>query len=438
MYFGGPKGFNAFRPTAVKDNLNPPPVIIVGYRSGGREVATDTLITYKRHLELDWSHNSFQFELAALDFTEPQKNLFSYKLEGYDRDWSAPSNVRYASYTELPGGDYVFKVKAANNDGIWNDKVYELSITVVPPFWNTTFFYVLMAMAAVALIYGFTYLRMRSIRNENLVLEKKVAQRTRELEARNRDITSSIEYARRIQEAILPSTDHIFRKLKKVFILYKPKDIVSGDFYWFAEKDGIKIFAVVDCTGHGVPGAFMSMIGHNLLDQVVTESGITEPGDILNHLHRGVTHSLRQGHNEVSTNDGMDVSIIAINDVSREVRWAGANRPLILIDANGKFTRYDGNKDPVGGAQAHLDRHFTTHVIKVEVASMAYLFSDGYADQFGGEKGKKFMVKRFHHLLAEIHNYLPEEQKAALEAHFESWRQNHEQVDDVLIVGIEI
>ena len=230
----------------------------------------------------------------------------------------------------------------------------------------------------------------------------------------------------------------IFKKLNKVFILYQPKDIVSGDFYWFTEKEGTKIFAVVDCTGHGVPGAFMSMIGHNLLHQIVIEKSIVDPAEILNELHKGIQVSLRQGRNEINTNDGMDVSIITINDAKKEVKWAGANRPLILIDANGGFSKYDGNKFPVGGAQLDTERIFTTRSIDIKMASMAYMFSDGYADQFGGEKGKKFMVKRFHELLSTIHLHSADEQRRVLYDHFEKWRQNHEQVDDVLIVGIEI
>lgn len=438
MYFGGARGFNAFRPTAIKDNLHAPEAYVVSYKRGGSDVLTDSLITHKKYLKLSWRENYFQFEVVALDYTDPSKNRFKYKLEGYDNDWSSPTNVRYISYTELPGGEYTFKVKAANNDGIWNEMPYEIHIMVVPPFWKTKIFYVLVFLFAGAGIYAFTQYRTRAIKRENKVLENKVAERTKELEEKNRDITSSIEYAKRIQEAILPSKDHIFSRFKKAFILYKPKDIVSGDFYWFGEKDGNKIFAVVDCTGHGVPGAFMSMIGHNLLHQIVQEKGVTDPGQILNLLHKGVQEALRQGQNEINTNDGMDVSLISINDSTKEVRWAGANRPLVLIDSNGAMTKYDGNKFPVGGAQLDVNRVFTTHLVKHELPSMAYMFTDGYADQFGGDKGKKFMVKRFHDLLLSIYLYKTEEQKRELEHNLEQWRQNHEQVDDVLVVGIAI
>lgn len=284
---------------------------------------------------------------------------------------------------------------------------------------------------------AFTQYRTKAIKKENKVLENKVAERTKELAEKNHDITSSIQYAKRIQEAILPSKDVIFTKLKKVFILYKPKDIVSGDFYWFAEKNGFNIFAVVDCTGHGVPGAFMSMIGHNLLHQIVLEKGIIEPGEILNNLHKGVQESLRQGQNEINTNDGMDVSLIAINYETKVIKWAGANRPLVLINKAGEYLKYDGNKFPVGGAQLDSNRQFTTHQITANNC-MAYMFSDGYADQFGGDKGKKYMVKRFNELLTSIHLSKPDEQRLELEKSFELWKVNHEQVDDVLVVGIEI
>lgn len=438
MYFGGAKGFNAFRPSAIKDNLHAPEAYVIGYKRSGNDVEMDTLITYKKHLFLDWHENYFQFELVAIDYSDPLKNKFRYKLEGYDNDWSASTNVRYVSYTQLPGGEYTFKVKASNNDGTWNDKPFEIRITVIPPFWKTKTFYAIIFILGVGLIYFYTQYRTRAMKKENKILENKVAERTKELEEKNRDIMGSITYAKRIQEAILPSKDNIYKQLKKVFILYQPKDIVSGDFYWFAEEKGNKIFAVVDCTGHGVPGAFMSMIGHNLLRQIVLERGVIDPGEILNNLHKGVQEALRQGHNEISTNDGMDVSIITINDAKNEIKWAGANRPLVMINKDGELSKLDGNKYPIGGAQYDVNRSFTTHSVNPVKASMAYMFSDGYADQFGGEKGKKFMVKRFHELLGNIHLKSAEEQQAELKKHFEDWRLNHEQVDDVLIVGIEI
>jgi ligand-binding sensor domain-containing protein/serine phosphatase RsbU (regulator of sigma subunit) len=438
ILFGGANGYNIFRPSHIKDNLHVPPVHVISYKRSGKDITIDSNLIYKKHLSLSWRENYFQLEVVALDFIDPGKNLFKYKLEGYDRDWSEPSNVRYISYTELPGGTYTLKIKASNSDGVWNENPYELRITIIPPFWKTTWFYILVVIAGTAGVVLFTQWRTRKIKEENKILEHKVAERTRELAEKNRDITSSIEYAKRIQEAILPSKDYIFSKLPRAFILYKPKDIVSGDFYWFGEKNGWKIFAVVDCTGHGVPGAFMSMIGHNLMHQIIQEKGITDPGDILNALHKGVQESLRQGNNEVNTNDGMDVSIIAINGSSNTRLWAGANRPLIIITEDGVFDKLDGNKYPIGGSQFDIKRDFTTRTIQLNKTSMAYLFSDGYADQFGGANGKKFMVKRFHDLLMQVHLKEMNTQRDMLNAAFEDWRRDHEQIDDVLVVGVAL
>lgn len=436
MLFGGVMGVNIFNPQSIKENSHYPPAYIISYKRSGKNIETDTAITYKKFLKLSWRENFFQFELAALDYNSPGENKYMYMLEGYDADWSAPTNVRYVSYTELPGGEYVFKVKAANDDGVWNETPNFIYITVVPPFWKTLWFYIIVSVLGLAIIILYTQVRTRAIKRENKILENKVAERTKELAEKNADITASIEYAKRIQEAILPAKDQIFSKFDNMFILYKPKDIVSGDFYWYGSKNGYKIFAAVDCTGHGVPGAFMSMIGHNILNQVVIENGITDPGKILNGLHKGVQQALKQGQNQVNTNDGMDASMISINEKTGEVFWAGAFRPAVIVKSDGSLDKIDGNKYSVGGAQMDIDRTFTTHKLELNKQDTVYLYSDGYADQFGGEKGKKYMVKRFNDLLCAIHVYSMEEQQKELEKAFEDWRGNHEQIDDVLVVGI--
>ncbi|MBS1635287.1 MAG: SpoIIE family protein phosphatase [Bacteroidetes bacterium] len=436
---GGVSGFNYFDPAEIRENKITPNSYIYSYSRQGKEIASDTCILFKKHLDLTHRENYFTFELITLDYIDPDKNKFMYKLEGYDNDWSSPSNVRYVTYTELPGGTYTFKVKATNNDGIWNEVPYQITITVIPPWWKTTWFYIIATLLTGGIVFGiFTY-RTNAIKKENKILENKVAERTKELAEKNRDITSSIEYAKRIQEAILPSKDLIYSKLKNAFILYKPKDIVSGDFYWFGERNNVKIIAVVDCTGHGVPGAFMSMIGHNLLNQIVSEKGFSDPGQILSELHKGVQAALKQGAiNEIKTNDGMDVSILAINTDTNEIAWAGAFRSLVIVNADGELEKTEGNKYPVGGAQLDVERVFTTHRKALSKNDMIYMFSDGYADQFGGDKGKKFMVKKFHEVLVNIHQYSMTEQHNQLLTYFENWRGNYEQVDDVLVVGIKI
>lgn len=437
---GGVAGLNYFDPSLIKENKITPNSYIYSYSRQGKDINTDSSIVYKKHLELTYKENYFTFELIALDYVNIEKTKFMYYLEGYDKDWSSPTSVRFVSYTELPGGEYTFKVKATNSDGIWNEKATEIKIKVIPPWWKTMWFYVISGITIVASVVGFFRYRTNIIKKENKILENKVSERTKELAEKNRDITSSIEYAKRIQEAILPSKDLIFSKLKNAFILYKPKDIVSGDFYWFGEKDNYKIIAVVDCTGHGVPGAFMSMIGHNLLNQIVSEKGLYNPGLILEELHKGVQAALKQGRNgaDTNTNDGMDVSILSLNTDTKECLWAGAFRSLVIVNDEGELEKLDGDKYPVGGAQLDSVRLFTTHVRQLQKNDCLYMFTDGYADQFGGSKGKKFMVRQFHDNLKSVHQYSINEQKRELENQFNDWKGNFEQVDDVLVIGIKI
>ncbi|MDF2448864.1 MAG: rsbU 6 [Bacteroidota bacterium] len=436
---GGVAGLNYFDPSSIKKSTITPRSYIYSYSRQGKNVAADSSIAFQKRLELTHKENYFTFELIALDYVSTEKTKFMYYLEGYDKDWSSPTSVRFVSYTELPGGDYTFKVKATNSDGVWNEVPTELKIKVIPPWWKTTWFYILSFIFIIAAVFGFTSYRTNAVKKENKILENKVAARTKELAEKNRDITSSIEYAKRIQEAILPAKDLIYNRLKKVFILYKPKDIVSGDFYWFGEKDHFKIIAVVDCTGHGVPGAFMSMIGHNLLNQIVSEKGISNPGQILEELHRGVQAALKQNGNGITnTNDGMDVSILALNTETRKALWAGAFRSLVIVKKNGELEKIDGNKYPVGGSQLDSIRMFTPHQLILEAEDCLYMFSDGYADQFGGAKGKKFMVKQFHENLKTIHNMDMFDQHTYLEMRLDDWKGNLEQIDDVLVIGIKV
>jgi len=434
ILIGGVNGFNAFLPDKITDNLNVPPVRIISYKRFGKEVDLDTLIYNKKYLELSWRQNFFSFDFVALDYEMPGKNKYSYKLEGVDDDWSPAATQHYASYTELSGGDYVFRVRAANSDGIWNEDGVTLHIHIKPPFWRTKWFYTLCALLIIAGFWGFLKYRTSAIKRENKVLEEKVEERTRELAQKNKDITSSIQYAKRIQLAILPPLEQIFRYLPQSFLLYKPKDIVSGDFYWFGIKNGKKIIAVVDCTGHGVPGAFMSMIGHNLLNQIIIENGITEPDQILNALHKGVQSALKQGTNVVDTSDGMDVALCTINADNTELSFAGAFRPLFIFK-KGEFDKIEADKFPIGGSQLDAQRKFTMHRMLINKGDTFYMTSDGYADQFGGPTGKKFMVKRFNDLLISIQDKPMDEQGKLLEDAFVNWKGDYLQVDDILMFG---
>ena len=257
------------------------------------------------------------------------------------------------------------------------------------------------------------------------------------VEGQNKEITDSINYARQIQQAILPPDSLISKSIQNYFILYKPKAIVSGDFYFFAQKQNQIFIAAVDCTGHGVPGAFMSMIGHNLLTQIITERGVVEPAEILNQLHKSVRHSLQQDSEKAENRDGMDISLITFDKFQNTIEFAGANRPLYIIREN-EILETKGDKFPIGGMQYEAERKFSSHTLSLEKGDRVYLFTDGYADQFGGEKGKKFMVKNLQKTLLAVQRFQISEQREQLDKVIEDWRGNSEQIDDILLIGIEV
>ncbi len=284
--------------------------------------------------------------------------------------------------------------------------------------------------------------KKKILEEQNVFLEHKVTERTKELAEKNsliliknKEITDSLVYAKRIQAAILPDIKLIYKALEQSFILYLPKDIVSGDFYGFAQKDGKVIIAAADCTGHGVAGAFMSMIGSSLLNTIINEKNITSPAKILDALNNGIIHSLNQRESE--SNDGMDISICTFDMKNSMVEFAGANRPLWLIRDN-EILVYKPDKFPIGGLQVMETKTFSNHQIALQKNDALYLFSDGYADQFGGSNGKKLMTKKFKEELLSIQNLSMHDQENYLKNIFYQWKGNNEQVDDVLVIGIRI
>jgi serine phosphatase RsbU (regulator of sigma subunit) len=281
--------------------------------------------------------------------------------------------------------------------------------------------------------------------NANLYehLEEKVRERTAEvihqkeiIEQKNKEITDSINYAKQIQRAILPFRNEMQRLLPQSFCLYMPKDVVSGDFYWAAEHDGKVLVAVADCTGHGVPGAFMSMLGSSKLDHAVLERGLTRPSDILQQLNKGVKSTLKQNEHGSLSRDGMDIALCTIDYAKRTLLFSGANRPLYHI-RNGMLCEVTPTKSAIGGLTPE-GQEFNHDEIDLREGDNIYIFTDGYADQFGGKDGKKFMTKQFKDLLLDIYDKPMSEQERILEQTLEDWKAGREQVDDILVIGIRI
>lgn len=255
------------------------------------------------------------------------------------------------------------------------------------------------------------------------------------LDKKNKQITDSINYAKRIQLAILPPENILQEHLNDSFILFKPKDIVSGDFYWVGRNKGSTLFASVDCTGHGVPGAFMSMIGNSLLNQIVHENNITKPSEILDNLHEGVLTALNQGAKVDHSGDGMDIAICNWNIKANTLEYAGAHNPLYHI-RNGKLTEIKGDRLFIGGPLSKSI--FKNHSIDLEKGDSIYLFSDGYADQRGGPENKKFYYQPFQQMLLDIQNKSMEEQQKHLDQTMSKWMGDHDQIDDILVMGVKV
>jgi PAS domain S-box-containing protein len=258
------------------------------------------------------------------------------------------------------------------------------------------------------------------------------------IEEKNQDITHSMNYARRIQEAILPSRAEIDRLLPDSFILYRPKDIVCGDFYWLGEVDGITIAATVDCTGHGIPAALMSIIGYNLLSEIILMKRIKEPAKILNLLHNGVRKALKQDElSETDNRDGMDVCLVAIDPVRSEIQYAGAFNPLYIL-RRGQLEEIRADKYPIGGIQAEALRIFTNHRIAFHGGETIYLTTDGYANQLGGPNQKRYTTRRLKQLLEQQWGQELGVQHQNLCQELDDWQGNQEQMDDILMMGIRL
>jgi serine phosphatase RsbU (regulator of sigma subunit) len=426
---------------------------------------------------LDYVHNSLRFECAALSYDRSEANEYQYWLEGSETEWSPWTKEAQKDYTNLPEGNYKFHVRSRNIFGVMGqESVYEFTIN--PPWYRWKIAYVAYLLLAGGAVVGFIRWRVRKLEQDKRILEQKVAERTaevvrqakeleeknheiiqineeiiqqrdeilayneqitkqkEEIEHKNEEILDSINYARRIQDAILPEYEVIRKALPESFVLYRPKDVVSGDFFWFSEYDDLKLIAAVDCTGHGIPGAFMSVMGSSLLNQIVNEKGLTDPGTILNTLNELVRANLHQVDHTSSSKDGMDLTLAVIDYPERKVYFGGANNPLYHV-SGGELTEYKTNKYPIGGGQ-YEGRHFTTQELICQPGDMIFLFSDGYADQFGGPNRKKFMYGKFKKLLVEVSTLPIDEQKEHLNTIIENWMHegNIDQIDDILVIGI--
>ncbi len=476
------------------------------YNGTGFHTSDDScLFTQPQQLipEFLFNRNSLTFDFAS-DYLD--KCEYSYRLLPLDTTWTNWSDYPHASFNFLYEGNYTLEVRARTIYGA-NSNTAQWRFTILTPWYRSWWAYVLYIISGILLFVVILRLNSRRLRQNNIRLERIVEERTTEIREKNsilqvqkeeiesqrdelgkqnveilhqkKEITDSIEYARRIQTAAIPDLEKTTQYLKDFFVFYRPKDIVSGDFYWIGTLENKPIVIAADCTGHGVPGAFMSMLGIAFLNEIINKERIGSPAEILNRLRHNIIKSLKQKSDEGSrTKDGMDITIVSVDYETSRLAFAGANNSVYLIHKkNVSLSDPDSHRDEDKGEShastfLHQDQDkqlgttttppgvtnnltelrpdkmpvaiysimepFKETIIPFQPGDLFYLFSDGYADQFGGPKGKKFMSKHMKELLLNISHLPMADQKNEIEKTFQSWKEGYEQVDDVLVIGVKL
>lgn len=441
IYFGGISGLNYFYPDSIQKNRNKPKLTF--YKAEKylkNETITESLVGKKR-VVIPNSIFGFNIEFLALEYTHPSKNQYRYKMTGMTEDWRYLGKKNNVSFSRLNPGTYELTIIGSNNDLVWNTNKKTLEIVVKASLFKSVYAYIIYGILGMLLLLWILQLRTQKLRESNQALKErqkaslKIQDQKEELANKNKNITDSINYAHRIIEAMMPTEKAFHKVLPESFLLSMPKDIVSGDFYWIAEKNEKIFVAAVDCTGHGIPGAFMSIIGFDLLRNIIEIEGIDEPAEILNKLDEGVAQTF-VGAEDMELSDGMDLSFCVIDTKMNYLEFAGAMNPLYLIRDN-NILEFQGDRISVGNKDEGTNKHFSNQRIPLQKDDVIYLFSDGFPDQFGGPKGKKFKYRRFRHLLLTIHKLPFDKQKAMLQKSIYKWMGNLEQVDDILLIGVK-
>ncbi len=414
-------------------------------------------------VELSYNENAVQVNISAPFFIKHNATQYSYYIDGLYDNWSSWTTAATIPQLILPPGKYTLKLKARNIFGFESD-VESISIRILPPYWKRGWFYGVIILFVFFLLFMYIKYRERKLRKERQVLEEKVKERTTEIENQKNKlenqaiaITDSINYAQKIQEAMLPSHEVLKKNLSDHFILFMPRDIVSGDFYWAFEDKNELFLAAADCTGHGVPGAFMSMLGITFLNELVKKQNLRDPADILNNTRSMIIESLRNEDIYKEANDGMDIAFCNIRLKEKEIWYAGAYNPLVIVKNKGdeslnnlKYRReraienenkilvsIDAERMPVGNSPLNKQK-FISHKIPVKKGDVFYIFSDGYADQLRADRAKKYLQKNFKKKLLSISHLPMTEQRTMLIKEFHDWKGKQGQVDDVLVIGFKI
>ncbi len=500
LWFLNEDGISIYNPLKEIPNLVPPGIRIenaFSYQLDDFNNPIDTVSLINDNKRIN-SNSVVVIEPKIINHLNNHKSTIGYKNLSINQSERRIDNGELIILTELEDGLNTITLKAYNSNGIESKEVANINIYVTPPIWKRNWFYLTSALSLLFL--GFigykTVISLKNSRARELEeelhkgledLEKKshlqilkaerlkqlnelITSQKSELEKKNKQIesqkyelslttqqikkqkdlleetssklTSSINYAKRIQNALMSTEVEIKKAFNDSFVYFLPRDVVSGDFFWFNKATNDKgeellILAAVDCTGHGVPGAIVSVVGMNLLNNITKLKKIYDPGQILTEMNKDIISDLRQ--DETQVNDGMDMTIVTYNTVTNQLYFAGAKNPLMYIEDN-ELIRIKGDKYAIGGQQRGDDRDFQTHHLDLTDGKKRtfYLFSDGYQDQFGGEKGFKYLVGNFKKLLVSIHEKNALEQKTILHEEIEEWKDGYAQTDDILVIGFKL
>jgi len=387
------------------------------------------------NIVLNRGDNIVNFDIVAPTYLKQNTTQYQYKINKLMPDWS-PWSVRTTYNLLIPEpGDYIVEVRAKD---LWGNigAPESIKFTSKAPFTQTTLFYILVVLVVLSLLLLIVRFREGQLQKENRILEDKVQERTAEIEAQKEEITSSIEYASRIQMAMLPEKEHFMNFFSEHFIIFKPRDIVSGDFYWIGEDEKHIFLTVADCTGHGVPGAFMSALGISTLNEIITNNDDLHANIVLSLLRDKIKTSLHQTGKEGEAADGMDVSFCMLHKNKKLLEFSGAYNPLFIFQGD-EFKEYKADRMPIGIYYGEKNT-FTNYEINVKKGDTIYIFSDGLSDQFGGPAGVKYKIANLKKLLAGIYSKPMDEQRRIIESEFENWRGSIDQVDDITIIGVRI
>jgi ligand-binding sensor domain-containing protein/serine phosphatase RsbU (regulator of sigma subunit) len=400
----------------------------------------------KSPIKLKYNTYRIKFDYIGISLKEPDNIYYQTMLEGYDENFSKPTQDPFTTYSKIQDGEYIFRVRTflgANND-LSNET--SIKIVISKPYWKQWWFFVLSIILISGIIYSFFWFKIQRLKKQKEIIQneldiktKQVVDSAKKIEIINKDLMSSINYALKLQKAILPPQRNLSNIFPESFIYFKPRNVVSGDFYFLNQCNNKVIFACVDCTGHGVPGAFMSLIGYVALRDIYKMNEVQQkwqtPDQILESLDVEIKTLLETHSVDKNTNNGMDMIICEYNTETHELLIASAKRPIVIYN-DGELKVIKGEKRSIGEQDFGLILPFQLHRFSIKPGDGIYLFSDGFTDQFGGKKTKKFGIKQTINIINELKKSEPKQQKKYIIETFEEWKADTDQTDDIIFMGV--